>query len=169
MIRPTAAAFLLLAAALPAAGQTPTPSPSPISGRDFWRADMPGGTYIVKLSLITSVSMHEYIVDGAARVTEVTVGTLGSELARFYHIEPNIPQTPNGVGQSAINLVQEKIQNVTERFKGEDVWKAVVKNYPTTTHARTIEYRLASKQSLKDLFQSLQAAWFSGKGTTFKP
>lgn len=164
-------ALALLGGAWGAFGQTPAPSPAstPASARDFWQAEMPAGNYIVRLSVITSVSMHEYIVDGAARVTEVTIGTFGTELARFYFIEPNVPQAPGGVGQSAINLVQEKLQTVTERVNAEDVWKAVAKNYPTTTHARTIEYRLATKESLKKLFESLQTSWLTGRGSVFKP
>jgi len=34
------------------------------------------------------LSTHEYVVDGAARFTEFTIGTTGAVVARFYYIEP---------------------------------------------------------------------------------
>ena len=46
----------------------------------------------------------------------------------------------------------------------EPVWQKVVKNYPTTTHAHTVEYRLSSKANLQQLYSSLEQAWTTGKG-----
>lgn len=148
--------------------QTPTPSPTPETGGAFWRAELPGGTYMVALPAIASISSHEYLVDGASRVTEVTVDTLGSVQARFYFIEPNIPQAPGGIGQSALNFAQEKAAEALER-SGTDVWKKVVKKYPEATHAHTVEYRLDSKEALASLFRSLESSWREGRGRTFKP
>lgn len=146
---------------------SPTPEETPLNRR-VWKAEMPGGTYTVALSAITSVSSHEYVVDNTARVTEVTVGTIGSVLARFYFIEPNTPQTPNGIGQSTIDFMQQKLTDAAERT-GTDSWKKVVKNYPTTTHAHTVEYRVETKETLEKLRQSLETSWFRGRGETFKP
>ena len=149
----------------------PAASPTPGSiQRGIWEADMPGGAYIVRLASITSVSMHEYLVDAAARVTEVNIGTTGTELVRFYYIEPNIPKAPDGVGQGLMNVAKEKAENVAERVAPDnDVWRKVIKNYPMTTHARTIEYRVASKESLQKLFDSIKQAWLRDSGGVFKP
>jgi len=163
--------LLLLAAAASLAGalaQEPTPTPGQ-RRRDIWQADLPGGKYTVRLTAITAVSMHEYLVDGAARVTEVNIDTVGTELVRFYFIEPNTPQTPNGIGQSAVDLIKDRAQEALSRGGGDDVWSKVVKSYPATTHARTVEYRLVTKDSLKKLFASIQDAFLNGKPDIFKP
>jgi len=134
----------------------------------FWQCQLPGGDYMVSLASIASVSMHEYVVDGAARVTEMTVGTNSSVVARFYYLEPMTPKSPIGIGQSVIDRVQERVEDVAERTGVEEVWKKVVKNYPTTTHAHTVEYRVDSVDQLKKLEKSLQDAWRSGQETTIK-
>lgn len=136
----------------------------------FWEAEFPTGTYIVKLSAICSISKHEYIVDGAAKVTEVSIGTWGSEQARFYYIEPNTPKAPDGIGQSVINAAQEAAQEASQRAPGSDqITQAVVKNYPTTTHAHTVEYRVLSVEVLDKIFTSVRQALLNNQGTTFKP
>lgn len=152
----------------PVAAQTPTPDPDP-PDRGVWTADLPGGTYIVMLSAITSISQHEYVVDGAARVTEVNINTLGPVVARFYFIEPNIPQTPDGIGQSGVDLLAEKTAELAGRAGGDDVWSKVMKSYPITTHAGTVEYRLASLESLEKLFKSVERSWLRKKPGKFKP
>jgi len=136
--------------------------------RGIWRAELPGGTYNVALSSITSISGHEYVVDNAARVTEVTIATSGSSLARFYFIEPNVPQAPGGIGQATLEFAKEKMNEAADRA-GSDVWKKVVKNYPTSTHAHTIEYRIESKDTLQKLQRSAEKSWMDGRGGTFRP
>ncbi|MFZ4598572.1 MAG: hypothetical protein ACOYNN_08000 [Terrimicrobiaceae bacterium] len=164
--------ILLFALSTSVHAQTPAASPDPSEAqapdRGVWRAELPGGTFIAALSSITTVSTHEYVVDGSARVTEVSVGMIGSVQARFYFLEPNTPGTPDGIGQSTINFVQDKLTEAADRT-GTDVWKKVVKKYPEATHAHTVEYRLDSKQTLAKLFKSLETAWMRGRGATFKP
>lgn len=132
---------------------------------------MPAGTYIVKLSTVTAVASHEYVVDNAARVTEVNISTFGGEYARFYYLEPNAPQsTPGGIGQSTVDLAQTRVQEAVARAGLEDeAWRRVVKNYPTTTHVRTIEYRVSDKETLQKLFKSIEESWLNDKTGTFKP
>jgi len=137
----------------------------------FWRCELPGGVYAVSLPTVSSVSTHEYVVDGMARVTELTIGTSGDVVARFYYLEPLVPKSPIGLGQSVIDKVQERAQDVAGRVEGagvEPVWKKVVKNYPTTTHARTVEYRLLNLDDVEKLRKSLEAAWRSNSETSIK-
>jgi hypothetical protein len=158
--------FLTLAAAR---AQTPTPSPTIEPSRQpLWKCELPGGTYEVALRAIISVSSHEYIVDGAARVTEVNVDTAGSMAVRFYHMEPMTPTSPIGIGQSAIDKVQQLTKEIASRTGQEEVWQKVVKSYPATTHARTIEYRLETKDQLDKLFASAEKAFRLGQNTTIK-
>ena len=44
----------------------------------------------------------------------------------------------------------------------------VVKKFPDTTHARTIEYRLLSESELGALYGSVRTAWETGRGRKFR-
>jgi len=134
----------------------------------YWRCELPGGVYMVNLAMVTSVSTHEYVVDGAARVTEFTIGTSGAVVARFYYLEPMVPKSPVGFGQSIIDKVQEKVGEASERTGTEEVWKKVVKNYPLTTHAHTVEYRLDSVDQVTKLEKSIEDAWKNNKDVSTK-
>jgi hypothetical protein len=167
VIRWTSLFFLALTVS--ALGQAPTPSPASTPElRNIWRCDLPGGTYEVATRAIISVSRHEYVVDGVARVTEVNVDTQGNMAVRFYYIEPNTAKAPLGVGQSALDRVSDLAKEAAQRAGGGDVWKRVIKSYPTTTHAHTIEYRVESDEELKKIFTSVQNAFESGHGETLK-
>ena len=163
--------LFLIALASAALAQTPTPAPStsPEPARQpLWRCDLPGGSYEVALRNVVSVSSHEYIVDGAARVTEVNVDTNGSMTVRFYYIEPVTPNAPLGVGQSALNRMQDLAKEVAGRTGQDELWQKVVKSYPATTHARTIEYRVDTQDELKKIFSSAEHAFRLGQGATLK-
>lgn len=139
--------------------QTPsTPAPATPSAIPLFKATMPGGVYEVAVRNIISVSKHEYLVDAAARVTEVNIDTTGSLLVRFYYIEPATPSLPSGLGASAVEKAQQYLQQAGDKT-GVDAWKKVVKNYPTTTHARTVEYRVAAKEDLEKVFKAAEESF----------
>ena len=138
------------------------------SASPFWECELPGGNYLVRVSSISSVSTHEYLVDGTTRVTEVTVASVSSVVARFYHIELAIPKSPVGVGQSLIDHAQEKMEEVAERFDDQAIWQRVVKSYPLATHAHTVEYRIVKKKNLDRIFKSLRSSCKSGVGRLLK-
>jgi len=162
--------LIFLALAATAHGQTPSPSPTatPESRLPYWRCELPGGTYEVAIRSIVSVSGHEYIVDGAARVNEVNVDTLGNMTVRFYYLEPTAAKSPLGVGQSAVDRISDLAKEAGQRVAADKVWQRVVKTYPTTTHANSIEYRVESEEQLKQIFSSAQGAFESGVTATFK-
>jgi hypothetical protein len=137
--------------------------------RDIWRAELPGGEYMVRLSAITSLSRHEYILDGAARVVEVNIATSGSELARFYYVEPYPPQPPSAAGQRALSAIENKAKQATARLDTGTLQTKVLKNYPASTHAHTVEYRLTDREALDKLFKSIEEAWVNGRPALFKP
>ncbi|MEX1119931.1 MAG: hypothetical protein WEB60_14175 [Terrimicrobiaceae bacterium] len=161
------AGSLIFMSPLPAQEAEPAATPANLQG--IWRAQMPAGDYLVNLSAITSLSQHEYLVEGAGKVSEVNIATQGSAIARFYFLEPALPQAPGGVGQSAVDLMKEKAGEAVGRAGGADLWTKVVKSYPVATHAHTIEYRVSNKETLSRLFKSAERAWTLGKGETFKP
>lgn len=151
----------------PAPSAGPAQSPSSTSRPDaLWRCELPGGVYLVALRSIVSVSSHEFVVDGAARVTEVTVATASTVEARFYFLEP---LTTNSPVSSTLEQLQQRVQDLSASHGPTDaVWQKVVKTYPTTTHAHTVEYRLANKADLQSLRQSVEQSWTTGKGANFK-
>jgi hypothetical protein len=151
--------FLIAQTAQPSPGES-TPLAAPI-----WKCTLPGGTYEVALRSIVSVSVHEYLANGVARVNEVNIDTAGSALVRFYFLEPVTPNSPIGLGQSAIEKAKEVLEQAAERAGQEEVWKKVVKDYPTSTHAHTIEYRVETKEQLDKIFKSAELAFRTGRGS----
>ena len=161
--------LLIGIAHLSAQDSSPTPTPAPGTGglQNLWRCTTPGGTYEVALRSIVSVSSCEYLVDAAARVHEVNIDTTGNMAVRFYFIEPVVPNAPFGIGQATINKVQELATEASERTGQDDIWKKVVKNYPTTTHSHTIEYRVDSQSGLDAIFASAEKAFRTGRGEQY--
>ncbi len=132
----------------------------------FWQANLGGGNYVVALDRIASVSRHKYVLDGALIVDEVTIDTVGQALARFYFIKP----ITSGVPGAAASQVAERAIGLLDsaaRTAGSDLQNMVVKKYPLTTHAKTIEFRLLSENQLNVLYQSAKTAWETGKGRVF--
>jgi hypothetical protein len=172
--------FLVLGFALPDTGLTQADDPvifqppdGPTDNDDdddedgiqgFWECQTPGGNFVVRIGDISSVSKHTYIVDGAARVYELTVGTRGEVVGRFYYIEPVTSDSPLAIGKIALDRLQNLGETVAERTDTEEVWTEVIKNYPTTTHAKTSEYRLDSVQSIQKIYAHVYKVWALQKG-----
>lgn len=133
--------------------------------RRFWQANVPGGSYMVALDRIASVSKHTYIIDGNLSVTEVVIDTNGNSLARFYYIEP-VGGDASNVGAGIKRRGQEILEKAGQRT-GVDVNSTVVKQYPTTTHAKTVEYRVSDVGDLNKLYGSVTSAWTKGHGKKF--
>ncbi|MFV0415741.1 MAG: hypothetical protein ACK5NG_05175 [Chthoniobacterales bacterium] len=157
------AALILIGTQLHAQDNTQT---RPIAAT-YWTAVMSGGEYIVPHSQITSIAKHAYEVDGTFSVTEVTIGTSGSEIGRFYFFEPVTPESPATIGQSALDTMKEKVMELSDR-SGLGLTSKVIKNYPTTTHAHTIEYRLENIETLNKLYNSLKLSYMRRQNITFK-
>lgn len=132
----------------------------------FWQAELAGGDYMVALDEIASISKHSYVLDGALIVDEVTIDTTGQALARFYFIKPVSSKGAAAPVTEAAERVGGLFENATRTQTG-GIQNMVVKKYPTTTHAKTIEYRLLSGAQLDGLYQSAKKAWEDGKGRIF--
>ena len=152
------------------ASPAPSPTGTTVTGpAGFWKCELPGGTFLVALRNLQSVSTHEYVVDGAARVTEVTVATASSVEARFYYLEPMTVRSTSAAVPASIQTLQQRVTDLgTQRAPVEPVWEKVVKTYPTTTHAHTVEYRLTSLANLQQIYASLEQAWTTNKGVDLK-
>ena len=133
--------------------------------KKFWQADLPGGSYTVALDQITSISKHSYIIDGNISVTEVVIDTNGNALTRFYYLEP----AGQGTSDLASKIAQrgkELLDEVSDRT-GVNANSAVVKQYPVTTHAKTVEFHISNIVALDALFNSARTAWINGRGKKF--
>jgi len=132
-----------------------------------WEASLPGGEYSVNLGNITAISKHSYVLDGTLLVTEVTVDTTGTSLARFYYIEPITKDTEF----NALARFQQRADELRKRAQsraGTQADEMAQKSYPTTTHAKTIEFRIMHEGTLNALYGSLYRAWDTDKGRTFR-
>lgn len=145
------------------------PSDKPAQSR-FWQATIgESGHYMVALERISSISRHQYILNGNALVDEVTIDSVGQSLARFYHIRP-LTEAADGAPASAASRIVERGRELVDQAAariGTKAHEMVVKTYPDTTHARSIEYRILSASDLEALHQSMRTAWESGKGRKF--
>lgn len=175
----TAAALLglFLTAGLPASAQTgtnppggnPGQNPADSSGntledglKGFWECVTPTGRFVVRLDHIASVSQHQYIIDGGARVYEVTVDTTGPMVARFYVIEPITDGSPLSIGKATIDRLREVAGEAGQRV-GVDTEREVIKG-PDTTHAKTAEYRLQLRDNLDRIYEHLHRVWAEERG-----
>jgi hypothetical protein len=158
--------IISLVAALPSGSQTPAVDPgdsgktedSPQSNR-FWQATLPGGHYMVALDRISAISRHKYVLlDGSAIVDEVTIDAMGQALVRIYYIAP-VTDAATGSETGAIEKAAEAA--------GTSAHQMVIKKFPETTHARTVEYRLLSAEELGALHNSVRTSWETGRGRKF--
>lgn len=132
---------------------------------NLWEAVLPDGNLIVALNKVASVSRHKYVLDGAMVVDEVTIDTVGQALARFYFVSPITSEGPGAVA----NIPRKGLDRVSGlgSGKGVNVQNMVVKKYPITSHAKSIEFRILSEKQLDDLFKSAQEALKTGRGRSF--
>lgn len=167
-----ASGFGLLQAQTPSPTPLPNPNPPSNSGEietnpSFWQARFNnGGHYLVKLGAISSASKHEYIANATARVVEVTVAAAGAVVARFYYLEP-VGKNLNPAVSTAVNAAQSIVQSTANSVAPGVANLQVVKDYPNTTHAHTVEYALQSEAALNSLYDSLLRSIEGGRGRTW--
>lgn len=132
----------------------------------FWQATLDGGHYMVALDRIASVSRHKYVLDGAVIVDEVTVDTVGQALARFYYITPISDAAPGNALSEIADHGREIVEKAAKYAK-TDVQDMVMKKYPETSHAKSIEYRILSEEVLTALYTSVRSSWETGRGRKY--
>ena len=132
----------------------------------FWQLSLPDGHFMVALERIASISRTSYVLDGGLIVTEVTIDTVGNALCRIYQITPAGESSKVSSAQRAAQRAME-LTGRAEAVTGSNLSTMVQKSYPTTTHAKTIEYRVQDRTTLDALYGSLNKAWREGKGRRF--
>lgn len=143
-------------------GPTQTkPVPEEFLQDGLWTGSLKGGRYIVKAGQIIALSKHEYIADAAARVVEVNLTLSSNTAVRFYYLEP-VRLEGNGViavGQQAIDKARQAVTEAAGRISPTLTEPKVVKSYPVSTHAHTVEYVIKEEARLNSLFDSLENAF----------
>ena len=132
------------------------------SNPKFWEAKLPGGSYMVSLARISSISMSTYHVTGAV-VHEVDVETMGAALTRFYAIEALGEKNGSNAASNIIERAKSIGKEAGEKV-GVDPDTTVTKEYPITTHAKTIEFRVVDKDDLNEIYKSLSKSWKENRG-----
>lgn len=137
----------------------------------FWTATFQTGQYVVGLGHICSIAKQTYLLDNNLLIREVSIETPGSALARFYYIEPFIngenSETASHLKQRSGELADEAVKRAGSNTGGMDKDSLVIKQYPTTSHAKSIEFRISSAQELDALYNSVVTAWKVGRGRHF--
>lgn len=175
-----AALFLLTAIAADAQtapGQNPTGQGGQQQQGDeptrdgLWDGRMKGGNYIVRCNSIIALSKHEYVADGVARVVEVNLTLSSSQIVRFYFLEPvKIDSGSNLVnaGTQAVERAKGLFEQAAGRVSPTLTDPKVVKSYPASTHAHTVEFVLKEEARLNSLFQSLERGFRTGQGRIWR-
>jgi hypothetical protein len=143
----------------------------------WWDCSLPGGNYCISIGKINSVSMHEYVVKSPAqsptavpqpaRVWEVNIGTDSALVSRFYYIEAASDGGSLNTVKTGLDRLNDVANQAAERTGTVKYWQQVQKDYPLSTHAHTVEFRLETKDDLLRLFGSVKRSWLLGRGARF--
>jgi hypothetical protein len=153
----------------PATPSNPLNPNEEVGDNRFWQARFVNGShYLVKLDRIATASKHEFIGNGAARVVEVTIGTDSAVVARFYYLEPLGKDTPIAAGQIVMDRAEQLAKQAAGRVSPNAAKLQVVKDYPTTTHAHTVDYVVQEEAVLLSLYESLLRSINTSKGRIWK-
>jgi len=142
-----------------------------VSGpRGFLSINYKGGRFVMPFRSIVSISRHEFLVDGGGKVHELTVDTNGSVIARYYYLSTVLENNPLNAAQ-IVNNRMKKLENTAKNRTGEDT-RAVVKHYPDTTHAKTVEFNVSSLEHLERIYDHIYQDWVvrnaKGDGRTLR-
>ena len=155
----------------PAAGSTTSnkQGESPFA-KPYWIGNFGEGQVIIALEQITSVSKQKYVLDGGYVIREIVIDTTGNNTIRIYYISPVSEEANISAIRIASDRMQDLLKQGNDRVGSEaiDPTTAVTKNYPTTTHAHTIEFRVANVALLDSVYNSIVSAWLNGRGMKYQ-
>ena len=134
----------------------------------------------INIASITSISKQVYIA-GPLEVREFSIDTNGNSQIRIYHASPIDAQSQLNAasnklpGEAAgrvkphletavdkVNAAKEKIPFAKDAEKNASL-AGVYKIYPSTTHSKTLEFAVASKEAFEALYKQFQEAFSSNK------
>ncbi|MFT4901164.1 MAG: hypothetical protein ACI81V_000431 [Lentimonas sp.] len=130
-------------------------------------------SFYAKESSVLSISKQDYITTGFA-VLEINITTSGNALLRIYHSRALTPGefqsaladgvdaavgTRSSIIRSPLPSSIEPILNRPAAVAEVMTSNTVVKDYPLTTHAKTIEYRVSKRSELIAFYDALEQHW----------
>ncbi len=151
-------------------GQNTNGQQDTVTQDGLWQGKFTGGNYIVRCNSIIALSKHEYISDGVARVVEVNLTLNSAQIVRFYFLEPYKPDSGSstlGVGTQALEKAKGLFEQAAGRVSPDLATPKVVKNYPASTHAHTVEFVLKDEARLTTLYGSLERSFRTGQGRSW--
>lgn len=125
----------------------------------LWTASIsgsPAGAICIPVRLISSVSVHNYLLNGKIPIAELTIDTLGNNSIRMYTVLSS--------SADSMDLMGVATAAKGELMKESGGMPSVAKQYPNTTHAHSIEYSLSSVKQLKAVYNSVCKCLATGKG-----
>ena len=168
----TLIALLTLLGTFSALAQSSAPAANKedVTRDGLWDGRLKGGNYLVRCTQIIALSKHEYVADGVARVVEVNLSLNTNMTVRFYFLEPVRVEGGGavGVGQQAIDKARALMQDAATRVSPTLTTPKVVKSYPLTTHAHTVEFVLPDEEKLNSLYSSLERSFRTGQGRIWR-
>ena len=125
----------------------------------------PGGEWITDRRDVMSVSCHTYEVSAGMRVWEVTVSERSANTVRFYYSKPIAP-IPVNAGSPSEEGTGGKLDSLDGKStttsasapassRESGLIAPVRKDYPETTHAHTIEFRISDLAELDGIYAYL--------------
>jgi hypothetical protein len=145
-----------------------------IKNKAIYGIEFPGDarSYYGREDAVQSISKQEYIT-ATFKVVEINIVTSGSALVRIYHGRPlKASEAAEALGNGTAvagfpsvirpTPIPQSILNMADRAHGVAdtiTSSTVIKDYPIATHARTIEFRLQSRDELLELFDELEKHW----------
>lgn len=147
-----------------------SPNEDEVTRDGLWDGKLKGGSYLVRCNQIIALSKHEYVADAAARVVEVNVTLNSNMTVRFYYLEPvKLEGTGTvAVGQEALERARQLARDAAGRVSPTLTEAKVVKSYPASTHAHTVEFVLQTEDRLNSLHASLERAFRTGQGRIWR-
>jgi hypothetical protein len=103
------------------------------------------------------------VLDAQLLVTEMVIDTSGRSLARFYYVTSVAESSGSATAARVVGKGRELLDRAGQRA-GSNALDLAQKNYPTTSHAGMVEYRMLDLRDLNALYKSVQNAWETGKG-----
>ncbi|MAS95287.1 MAG: hypothetical protein CMO55_18975 [Verrucomicrobiales bacterium] len=166
MKTPIVAFSLLLSGflALPIVAQDDNQDGNQAGFQGFWEVVTSTGRFVSRIDQIASASEHEYFIDGGVKVYECTVDTDGGQTARFYYLEPVTEGSSITSGSATVNRLKDLANKVSDKAGTGDIDMIVTKHYPETTHAKTSEFRLKNKETVKQIYEDILRVWAEEKG-----
>ena len=155
-----------------------------IQNKNVCAVEFANGTSVyINIQTITSISKQNYIA-GPLEVAEISIDTTGNSQIRIYCATPidaqkqaenlssRLPSDLRGHAQPALQTVVEKANAAKGKIPfAQDAEKNaslanVYKVYPSTTHSKTLEFAVASKDALDSLYRLLTDAFASANNET---